>query len=137
MSLWYLDSSAIVKFAVVERESKALGEWRNDLNPGDVLVTCELAVIEVTRAVARVQGDIDVALDHLDALEQLIIDRNLLRAAGQLHPLTMRSLDAIHLAAALALGDDLAGVVTYDERMHDAAHDLGLTTMAPGREPDR
>ncbi len=124
-----------MKLAVIERESKNLSRWRNDLLPSDVLVTCELAVTEVTRAVARVGGDIDVALDHLDALEQLIIDRNLLRTAGQLRPLTMRSLDAIHLAAALTLGDDLVGVVTYDDRMGLAARDLGLTILAPGRKP--
>lgn len=34
-----------------------------------------------------------------------------------LGPATLRSLDAIHLASALTLGDDLLAVVTYDRRM--------------------
>lgn len=132
MTVWYLDSSAIVKFAVAERESAALLAWRERLAPDDVLMTCELAVAEVLRAVGRVDGDTDVALAHLDALDQLVVDRDLLLAAGRLRPADMRTLDAIHLAAAAAVGDDLAGVVTYDERMAEAARDLGLTLLAPG-----
>lgn len=84
MSVWYLDSSAIVKFAVAVSESAALAEWRGDLDPEDVLMTCELAVAEVLRAVGRVDGDMEVALAHLDALEQLVVDRDLLLAAADL-----------------------------------------------------
>ena len=133
MSVWYLDSSAIVKFAVAENESAALAAWRSDLRAEDVLMTCELAVTEVLRAVGRVDGNIDVALAHLDALEQLVMDRDLLLAAGRLGPAGIRTLDAVHLAAAASAGDDLGGVVTYDDRMADAARDLGLVALAPGR----
>lgn len=38
----------------------------------------------------------------------------------------MRSLDAIHLAAALSLGTEIHAVVTYDARMISTAHGLGL-----------
>src|SRR5260370_34369299 len=117
MSVWYVDSSAIVKFAVAERESAALATWRTDLGAEDVLMTGELAVAEVLRAVARVGGDIGVALAHLDSLEQLVMDRDLLVAAARLEPAGLRTLDAIHLAAAATAGDDLGGVVTYDDRM--------------------
>lgn len=133
MSVWYLDSSAIVKFAVIERESTAIAQWREDLSRDDVLMTSELAVAEVLRAVRRVDGDVGVALSHLDALDQLVMDRDLLLAAGRLRPHGLRTLDAIHLTAALAAGDDLSGVVTYDERMGEAARGLGLETLAPGR----
>lgn len=132
MRAWYLDASAIVKFAVADLESDAVGGWRADLGPDDVLLTCELAITEVLRAVRRVDGDADVALIHLNAIDQIVMDRDLLLAAGRLEPLGLRSLDAIHLAAALAAGDDLAGVVTYDERMADAARALGLRALAPG-----
>ncbi|MGH9155589.1 MAG: type II toxin-antitoxin system VapC family toxin [Acidimicrobiales bacterium] len=136
MSVWYLDSSAIVKFAVTEPESRAIAAWRERLDSDDVLMTCELAITEVLRAVRRVDGDAEVALAHLDALDQLVIDRDLLLAAGQLGPSGLRTLDAIHLAAATAAGDDLRGVVTYDDRMADAARELGLGTLAPGRAED-
>ncbi len=132
MSIWYLDSSAIVKFAVVEPESVAVATWRAGLGADDALMTCELAVAEVLRAVRRVDGDEAVALAHLDALDQLVIDRDLLLAAGRLGG-GLRTLDAIHLAAAQAAGVELGGVVTYDERMAGAANDLGLETLSPGR----
>lgn len=133
MSVWYLDSSAIVKFAVVEMESAAVAAWRAGLGADDVLMTCELAVAEVLRAVRRVDGDEEVALAHLDALDQLMMDRDLLLAAGGLGPGGLRTLDAIHLAAAQAAGTDLSGVVTYDDRMAHAAEGLGIKTLAPGR----
>lgn len=65
--------------------------------------------------------------------EQLVMDRDLLLAAGRLEPSGLRTLDAIHLAAALAAGADLGGVVTYDDRMAGVGKDLGLQTLAPGR----
>lgn len=137
MNAWYLDSSAIVKLAVEEPESAALAAWRDDLALDEPLVTSELAVAEVLRAVGRVGGDIEVALVHVDALEQLVVDRELLLAAGTLDPPAMRTLDAIHLASAMAIGEDLAGVVTYDERMASAASDLDLPLAMPGRESHR
>lgn len=88
---------------------------------------------EVLRAVGRVGGDVSVALAHLDALEQLVMDRDLLLAAARVEPLGVRTLDAIHLTAAIAAGDELIGVVTYDARMANAARDLGLAPVAPGR----
>ncbi len=131
MTVWYLDSSAIVKFAVAESESPALALWRANLDPDAVLMTCQLAVAEVLRAVSRVGGEIDAALAHLDALDQLVMDRDLVLAAGRLEPHGVRTLDAIHLCAALAVGDDLTGVVTYDNRMAAAAQALGLVVSAP------
>ncbi len=133
MSIWYLDSSAIVKFAVIEPESASVAAWRAALGRDDVVMTCELAVAEVLRAVRRVDGDVEVALAHLDALNQLVLDRDLLLEAGRLGPGQLRTLDAVHLAAALAAGDDLSALVTYDDRMTEAARGLGLETLAPGR----
>jgi uncharacterized protein len=127
-----MDSSAVVKLAVREKETRAIVRWRTELDPADVLMTCELAVAEVVRAVRRVEGDVDVALAQLDSLDQLVMDRDLVLVAGNLDPLDLRSLDAIHLAAALAAGHELAGVVTYDARMAMAARDLGLVPFAPG-----
>jgi uncharacterized protein len=51
--------------------------------------------------------------------------------AGRLDPGTMRSLDAVHLAAALALGDDLEAVLTYDDRLAQAARANGVDVVAP------
>lgn len=43
----------------------------------------------------------------------------------------LRTLDAIHLATALRLGSDLDAVVTYDNRLAEAARTLGLPVAAP------
>ena len=57
---------------------------------------------------------------------------DLLDRAGDLDPLELRSLDAIHLAAAESLGHDLGALVTYDQQMAGAARELGLPVVAPG-----
>lgn len=132
MTAWYLDSSAIVKLVVREPESASLATWRAGLDRGDIVATCELALAEVVRAVSRVGGDVDAASAHLDALDHVVIDRELLLLASTLEPPTMRTLDAIHLAAASLLGDELGGVVTFDTRMASAARDLGFSLVTPG-----
>jgi len=63
------------------------------------------------------------------------VHRVLGEVAAGLEPSRLRWLDALHLAAALSLGPDLAGVVTCDQRMAEAARVLGLRVEAPGREP--
>ena len=54
-----------------------------------------------------------------------------LEQAGRLDPAIVRSLDAIHLAAALMLGDDLEAFVTYYERLAEAARANGVAVVAP------
>lgn len=55
----------------------------------------------------------------------------LFEEAGRLEPAVLRSLDAVHLAAALALGDDLETVVTYDSRLAEAAQSNGIAVTSP------
>lgn len=56
----------------------------------------------------------------------------MLEAASLLDPISLRTLDAIHLATVLSFADDLEIVVTYDARMRAAAEALGLPVVAPG-----
>ena len=125
----YLDSSAIVKLVVAEAESRALTDYLGD-HPSRV--SCALARVEVIRAV-RPHGATAVgrAGQLLARISLLRMDDVLLDAAADLEGTTLRSLDAIHLAAARAVGDELAEVVTYDRRMADAAHRFGLAVSAP------
>jgi uncharacterized protein len=67
----------------------------------------------------------------LERLSLLRLDDSLLDTAAQLDGPSLRSLDAIHLAAAQALGAELDGVVTYDVRMQAAANGLGLSVASP------
>lgn len=59
------------------------------------------------------------------------VDDRVLNAAAALVPIELRSLDAIHVATAERLGGDLGVIVTYDERMADAARQRGLRTASP------
>ncbi|MFV2065016.1 MAG: PIN domain-containing protein [Chloroflexota bacterium] len=74
-----------------------------------------------------------LALAHvgLRRVELVGIDDRILDVAGILEPRVLRTLDAIHIATAMALGDDLQAIVTYDARMTEAAQLLGLRTATP------
>jgi uncharacterized protein len=67
----------------------------------------------------------------LERLNLLRLDDPLLDAAAQLDGSSLRSLDAIHLAAAQTLGAELEGVVAYDVRMQAAATSLGISVASP------
>ena len=125
----YLDSSAIVKLAVQEPESAALRRFLRRRRP---LVTSALARTEVARALLAFGAEaVAHGEDAVSRLDVVRINDRLLRQAGALLPAELRSLDAIHLATAVALGSDLARVCTYDERMAGAATDMGMTVVAP------
>ena len=67
----------------------------------------------------------------LRRVEIVRITDRILRLAGSLEPSELRSLDAIHLATAQLIGRDLKWIVTYDERMAEAAEALGMSIRAP------
>lgn len=125
----YLDSSAIVKLAVVEEHSAALRAWLRDRSDR---TSCALARTEVLRAVRSTGPAASVAARAiLTGLNLIQVDDRLVDAAASIEPAILRSLDAIHLAAALSLGDDLGAVVSYDLRMLEGAQLLGLPTARP------
>lgn len=125
----YLDSSALVKLIVPEPETAAL---RCFLGVRPNRVSCALARVEVVRAVqSHGAGAMAQARAALRDVYLLGLDDTLLDAAANLQPAVLRSLDAIHLAAALTLGAGLREVVTYDARMAQAAAQLGLPVVAP------
>jgi uncharacterized protein len=64
-------------------------------------------------------------------VDLVTISREILEVAGRLLPPNLRAIDAIHLASALALGDELDSIVTYDVRMQAAARGLGIAVEAP------
>jgi predicted nucleic acid-binding protein len=126
----YVDTSALTKLVVAEDESPALREWfaAADRTP----VSCDLARTELLRAVRRVAPDRMVqARDVLDSLVLLQVTTETFEAASHLDPAVLRTLDAIHIAAALTLGDELEGIVAYDERLTIAAAAVGIRVIAP------
>ena len=130
MSALYLDSSAFVKVVVEEAESAALRAFL--AASGARRVSSALLRAEALRAVRHLGPDaLSIVRDGLRRVDLIGIDDRILDAAGILEPKVLRTLDAIHLATALAIGDDLDAVVTYDERMIAAARVMGLTTAIP------
>ena len=129
MAATYLDSSAIVKLAVREAESVALRRYLRRRRP---LVTSSLARAEVLRALLPA-GDNAVATGRkvLTRLDLVRINNSVLDEAATLLPAGVRTLDAIHLATAGQLGPDLGMLVTYDDRMAEAAKQIGHRVVAP------
>ena len=129
MPATYLDSSAIVKLAVEEPESGALRRYLRRRRP---LVSSALARTEVLRALL-LEGEPGLARGRavLARLDLLRVTDSVLNAAGVLLPPEVRSLDAVHLATATQLGEDLGHVVTYDVGMIGAARAIGLKVATP------
>jgi predicted nucleic acid-binding protein len=125
----YLDSSAIVKLAVREPESLALRRYLRRRRP---LVSSALARTEVLRALLPA-GDQAVIRGRavLQRIDLVRVNDRILNSAGVLRPLQLRSLDAIHLATAQELGDELSALVIYDDRMVTAAKQLGFRIVQP------
>ena len=125
----YIDSSAFVKTIVVEAESQALQRF---LANCDRVVSSALLQTETVRAVTRVAPELASLVERrLDRVGLVAVGRAVLAAAGTLHPVQIRTLDAIHLATAQLFGNELAAIVTYDQRMMAAARDLGLPVQSP------
>lgn len=125
----YLDSSAIVKLAIGEPQSAALRRYVRRRGP---LLSSALSRTEVLRALVE-EGEAGIARGRvvLGRINLIRVNNRVLNAAGTLLPADLRSLDAIHLATALQLGDDIGQVVTYDDRMTAAAGELGMRTATP------
>ncbi len=127
---FYVDTSALAKLVVAESETEALRKWLNEKAPE--LVACDLVRTELMRAVRRTVPDRAVqARAVLDSVTLTEVTSAVFEDAGRLDPTGMRSLDAIHLAAALDLGDDLDGLCTYDDRLAEASAANGVTVVAP------
>jgi predicted nucleic acid-binding protein len=126
----YLDSSAFVKLVIAEPESEAL---KLALVRWPERASAALLRTEVVRALRRSGNERHVgqARRLLRAVHLIGIDGPLLDRAGDLQPAGMRSLDAIHLAAALAISPDLGVMFVYDSRLGEAAEACGIEVDAP------
>lgn len=128
MTFAYLDTSAFVKTIIRESESSRLLLW---LEQWPDLASCALIRTEAIRAVLSFGPNVVArARTGLRTLRIARLDDRLLDEAAEL-PIELGSLDAIHIAAALALGPDLGALVTYDRRMQSVARALGLPVVAP------
>ncbi len=130
MAAVYLDSSAIVKLAVREPGSEALRRHVRRRRPW---LSSSLARTEVLRSLLPGGDQAIGAGRRVRARCDLVrVNDRILSLAGTMSPVELRSLDAIHLATAERLRGDIRELVVYDERMADAARQLGFRVSAPG-----
>jgi len=126
--LLYLDTSAAVKLLLLEEESLAIRAYVSD----QAWASSALLRTELVRAVVRVDPSVmPRALDLLLQPRLLAIEARILDTAARLSPPSLRSLDAIHLASALELRDELTAFVAYDDRLLAAASALGMPVASP------
>lgn len=132
----YIDSSAIVKLAILEAETATLQQWLGQ-NP-DPLVSSALATVEVRLACRRLpdpalaQAADVAAIQALQSVNLVPIAADIVETASTLGLPELRSLDALHLATALTIRQEISVVLTYDDRLGRAAVASGLTALAPG-----
>ena len=124
----YLETSGFVKLVRSEPESAAL---RREL-AGQELISGALLIVEGRRA-ARRYGELAArrARAALTAITLLPLDDPILQAAADLDAAELRSLDALHLATVVSLGEDLERLYCYDTRFTDAARSLGIEVSQP------
>jgi predicted nucleic acid-binding protein len=127
----YLDTSALVKLVIEEAESEALAHWL--VLQEDLCTTSVIGRVETVRACRRIAPD-SVATANLLLADLPIVALSgwVVETAENIGPPTLRSLDALHLASAFAMGDAVTSFVTYDKRLRDAALLIHLPVMAPG-----
>ena len=127
----YLDSAAIVKLVHAEPESPALRRWL-DKRAETGWISSVLTEIESFRALARYAPEavsrLPAVLDQIDLID---LDQRIRILARTVQPVTVRSLDAIHLGTALYSRPGLTSFVTYDTRLLDAAWAAGLPVDSP------
>ena len=124
----YIDTSAFVKLCWREQESDAL---RAHLRGRPLISSVVLHVEAVRAALRRSPADVAIAQQRLRRVSRLDIAGPTISVAATMLPSEVRSLDAIHLAAARLLDVDLDELVTYDDRMRQAAIAQGLTVSSP------
>ena len=126
---WYIDSSAILKLLISENESIALAQFLDAPTK-----TSAISRVEVIRSLNRIapekiiEGQVLLSKFEMTPASApiLILAENFPMA------ITLKSLDAIHVATVVFLNKTVKGLVTYDKQMIENAKKLGLTVVSPG-----
>jgi uncharacterized protein len=130
-----MDTSALTKLLITELETPELQTWLTaQTGEGEYAVTSALGRIELMRVVARYgePGQAERARYLLDGLDIIPLTAPVIALAETIGPATLRSLDAIHLAAAAQIKLELTAFVTYDHRLLSGCREVGFATASPG-----
>ncbi len=124
----YLDTSAFLKLVVEEDDSKSMRRAATRLD----LWSSTLLAVEAHRAGVRLGLDPTDLDTRLAIVTFVVPSESTFEVARSIGPATLRTLDALHLATATELGDDLDGVITYDARLASACESIGIEVLSPG-----
>ena len=126
---WYADSSAILKLLIVEKESAALTNFIDF-----TIKSSTLTRVEIIRMLHKIAPEkIAQAQVILAGIDLTPLNPTILNAAENFAPtITLKSLDALHVASVLFLGTSIEGLITYDKAMIKNAKELGIKVVSPG-----
>ena len=130
MSAAYVDASALVKLFKAERETEA---FRTALADWPVQVASELIRVEAICTARRLGGHDVLQRAHatLEQINLIPLTAEIIELATDAHSPPLRAMDAIHLATALAIREDLGAIFVYDSDLHAAAGAHRLNPLAP------
>lgn len=129
--VYYVDTCAALKLLREEQHSRSFASFYES-DTAAYWISSSLLRIEVMRAVTRASPVLlPDARDLLSAFGYIAIDDEIVEAAMAEPNRALRSLDAIHLATARMLGPDLTGMVTYDDRLAEAASEADIAVFSP------
>ena len=128
-SVVYVDTSALGALLIDQPESVALLDWLDQTTA--TLVSSDLLETELRRIAVREDLDQSDVTSLLDGVGLAALDRAVYRSAGFLPMPYLRTLDALHLEAAIRL--DVTAILTYDRRLMKAARAAGFEVLTPGR----
>jgi predicted nucleic acid-binding protein len=126
----YLDTSAMITMVAERTYAAELREYLAE-DPSSMLYTSTIGFVETVRTCDSI-GDFPVLITRLLRQYQEVAVTDQVRDDAARMPGRLRSLDAIHVASASLLGAELIALVTYDQRMADAASGAGLPVAMPG-----
>ncbi len=127
----YIDASALLK--IVKDDEVGAAALRHYLaGHNNAVVSSALLAVEARRGMLRIRPDGVPEVDLLlGEVQQIGISAAVIESAGRLPDPMLRSLDAIHLATALLIRENVEALLTYDVRLREAAEAHGLATVAP------
>jgi predicted nucleic acid-binding protein len=128
LTVAYVDASALTKLALDEPGSDAMRRWYLEATR---VICSRIGIAETRRAVTRREHDPAHLETVLGSVEVIDFDAAIAGHAGTIGPAALRTLDAIHLASAMAVMGELDAFVTYDDRQADAARAVGLPVVRP------
>jgi uncharacterized protein len=130
VSAAYVDASALVKLFKAERETDA---FRAALRDWPVQVASELIRVEAVCTARRLGGADVLERAHaaLERINLIPLSPEIIELATDAHTPPLRAMDAIHLATALTMREDLGALFVYDSDLHVAARAHQLNAVAP------